>query len=382
MIRPEQIANVKFTPVSAGTYSAEEVDAFVKDVAAAYKEVLDQNSALVKKISILAEKVESYRRDEEAIKSALLDAHKMADSVTKDADSKAASLVSDAEKKAKEISDGAEKQASELAEAARLQAGDIVNNARTAVASLQERAQQEADKAVANAKAKANEIIGNANKEGNAIIGESKNEYNFYSKELERIKSEMDNFKSMVENLCSGNVTIPKAEIPVYEKKYADAPEAPVEEEIKPAFTSPETLIPDEPVVPAPAAPAEPVAPAEPEPEVPAAPQAEEAADIDGEEDLDDLFDLFEEGETAPAVDFAANLDNFVPDFNQVSVDEDDDDGLDIPSAAPAAPAASEADGAEDEDIDAFLNDLDITGVEDDDDDDDDITSMFNSLFD
>ena len=61
MIRPEQIANVKFTPVSAGTYSAEEVDAFVKEVAAAYAEAAEENATLVKKISILAEKVEQYR---------------------------------------------------------------------------------------------------------------------------------------------------------------------------------------------------------------------------------------------------------------------------------------------------------------------------------
>ena len=33
MLKPEQIVNAKFTPVSKGTYSAEEVDAFLKTVA-------------------------------------------------------------------------------------------------------------------------------------------------------------------------------------------------------------------------------------------------------------------------------------------------------------------------------------------------------------
>ena len=32
MLKTEQILNAKFTPVSKGTYNAEEVDAFLKDV--------------------------------------------------------------------------------------------------------------------------------------------------------------------------------------------------------------------------------------------------------------------------------------------------------------------------------------------------------------
>ena len=101
MLRPEQISNAKFTPVSAGTYKAEEVDAFLSIVSEAYEELVNERADLVKKISILAEKVESYRRDEESIKSAILDAHKMADSVTRAANEKAETLVAEAEEKAK-----------------------------------------------------------------------------------------------------------------------------------------------------------------------------------------------------------------------------------------------------------------------------------------
>lgn len=92
MLRTEQILNAKFTPVSKGTYSAEEVDSFLKTVAASYEESLGENRELIKKISILADKIESYRNDEEAIKLALLDAHKMAESITKNATDKADAL--------------------------------------------------------------------------------------------------------------------------------------------------------------------------------------------------------------------------------------------------------------------------------------------------
>ena len=57
MLRTEQILNAKFTPVSKGTYSADEVDAFIKAVAESYDESLNQNKELIKKISILADNV-------------------------------------------------------------------------------------------------------------------------------------------------------------------------------------------------------------------------------------------------------------------------------------------------------------------------------------
>jgi DivIVA domain-containing protein len=325
MIRPEQIANAKFTPVSAGSYSAEEVDSFLASVAEAYADMQNQNNSLVKKISILAEKVEEYRTNEEAIKNALLDAHKLAETVNKDASAKASAVISDAEAKAKEISDNASKHADELANAARTQAGDIVNNARTAVASLTERAQKEADDKVAAAKAQAEEIV-----------GESKAKYEYYTEELKKVKAEMNRFKAMVEQLCADNNIDFRAVMPAvsavertFEK--ADA----VAESAAPAAA-------EEPVAPAAVSEPEPAAepveeetvPAQPEqeldipvfnsaPEAPAAadePEEEEdelkipvkAPETDEQDDIDDLFALFEEESAAPA-DFASDIDGILP---------------------------------------------------------------------
>jgi cell division initiation protein len=122
MLRTEQILNATFTPVSKGTYSAEEVDAFLRTVAASYEESLGENRELIKKISILADKIESYRNDEEAIKLALLDAHKMAESISKSASDKAEALVADAENKSKILLDGANRQTAQMIEEAREQA--------------------------------------------------------------------------------------------------------------------------------------------------------------------------------------------------------------------------------------------------------------------
>ena len=142
MLRTEQILNAKFTPVSKGTYSAEEVDAFLKGVAESYDESLNENKELIKKISILADKIESYRNDEEAIKLSLLDAHRMAETIGKNAEKKAETTVSDAESRAKIILDGANRQSTQMIDEAREKAKEIVDNARNAVASLTERAQK------------------------------------------------------------------------------------------------------------------------------------------------------------------------------------------------------------------------------------------------
>ena len=208
MLRPEQILNVKFTPVSKGTYNAEEVDAFLRSVAESYEESLANNQELIKKISILADKIESYRNDEEAIKLALLDAHKMAESVNKSANEKADAIVSDAENKSKIILDGANRQADQTISEAKEKAKEIVDNAKTAVTSLQQKAQTEAETAVAEANRKAAEIVANAEEKGREIIGTSKQSYEFYSAELEKIQAETTKFKAAMENICKGQLNL------------------------------------------------------------------------------------------------------------------------------------------------------------------------------
>lgn len=208
MLSTEQILNAKFTPVSKGTYSAEEVDAFIKTVAASYENSLNNNQELLKKISILADKIESYRNDEEAIKSALLDAHKMAESVNKSAKEKAENIVSESENRSKIILDGANRQSAQMIDDAKEKAKEIVNNARTAVASLTERAQVETDNAIAAAKKKAAEIVAEAERKGSEIIGSSKQSYEFYSAEIERMQAETSKFKSAIEEICKGQLNL------------------------------------------------------------------------------------------------------------------------------------------------------------------------------
>ncbi len=362
MLRPEQIANAKFTPVSTGTYSAEEVDAFLSIVAEAYQESLNEKADLLKKMSILANKVDSYRKDEDAIKAALLDAHKMAENLNRTAAEKAKNTVDKADADAAEIRAKAESEAAELSAEARTQASELVSNARTAVESIKNRARSEADETVANAKSMSERIIGDANTQALAIVGTSKKDYEYYSRELDRVKSELENFRAMVEMLCNGEM-IPEAEIPA-----APVVEAPVVEEAPaaPVIDIPAPVI-EAPVIEAPAVEAEP-----------------EDSFASASED-DDFLAMLDE-ETSELESLASDLDAVVPE--KTATVDSIIPPVDIPAPSVEDVPQYEAEDDEDGDADDFFaqfsddsdDGLDIPGGSSD--DDEDITSLFDSLFD
>lgn len=208
MLTTDQILNAMFTPVSKGAYNAEEVDSFLKNVAESYEAALQNNKELIKKISILADKIESYRNDEEAIKLALLDARRLAETISKEADEKAKAKLDDADLKAKVVLDGANRQSTEMINEAREKAKEIVDGARVAVTSLTDRAQRETEQAIVAAQQKATEIVLKAEAQGKEIIGSSKADYEYYSCELDRIKAETAEFKATIENLCKGQLEL------------------------------------------------------------------------------------------------------------------------------------------------------------------------------
>ena len=392
MLKPEQIVNAKFTPVSKGTYSAEEVDAFLKTVASEYEKSLAEKAELIKKISILADKIESYRSDEEAIKLALLDAHKMAESVSKTAKNKADETVAEAETKSKAIVDGANRQSAQLIDEARAQARDIVDNAKNAVASLTERAQNETNRTINAARSKAAEIIAAAENRGKAIIGNSRDEYTKYIAAIEEAKKDAAIFKQTLADLCRKELeqveALPDDCIIVAEDvgddvPLCDEPAAEIAEKLTVEAAEVEETVeekPAEPTIPAeavfePEAAKEEEATEESEPEqpaeeeipqveaavyVPEQPKEAEAEEQEIEENFDDLFSLID---SADSENIAADIDDVLPEATEDEV-------------------AAEA--AEDEEkFEGFKVDLDeiADAEEDDDDDDDDISSLFDSLF-
>ncbi len=396
MLRPEQITNAKFTPISKGTYNAEEVDAFLKSVADSYEESLNQNKELIKKISILADKIESYRNDEEAIKLALLDAHRMSETINKNAKTKAEDILTDAETRSKIILDGATRQANQSVEEAREKAKEIVENARTAVSSLTERAQVETETTIRSAQKKASEIIAQAEADGKAIIGSSKESFEFYSNELAKVKAETVKFKETIQELCKGQLSLLEGmpefiaavnavsavaeQVPdteeyndisdVVDEEYVTTSE---EDSFEEAVADEETVVPD----------------------------FIEEFTSDFEVDIETSEEIIEESVTYDPEITDEVLEEISDDESVSEIEEDEDDlfsfinemnfdgisesiSSDIDDLLPEIPDDEE--DYEDDDFNGFKVDLDaideIDNSSDNDNDDDDIASLFDSMFD
>lgn len=84
-------------------YRAEQVDAFLQDIAKYVDSINDKNKDLTYKIQILAEKIEDYKKDEESIRDALLGAQKLGSSILNEAKSKAEALTRDAKVAADDV---------------------------------------------------------------------------------------------------------------------------------------------------------------------------------------------------------------------------------------------------------------------------------------
>lgn len=380
MLTTDQILNAMFTPISRGAYSADEVDAFLKTVAESYEQSLQDNKELIKKISILADKIESYRNDEEAIKLALLDARRLAETINKDANTKAEIMISDAETRARIIVDGANRQSSQMIDEAREKAKEIVDNARTAVSSLTDRAQKETEQAITSAQQKATEIELKAQAQGKEIIGRSKADFEYYSCELERIKKETYVFMQSMDKLC-------KDQIALLESVPAEAFEVtPVEEAPKTVETVQETETVEAEAV------AEELAAAVAAVEIPDAEEIEAAAQTKDEETVETEEEILDVLDIPEIEDISSDVD----DDKTVKYSDDDDifsmieelnfDDIVAPEEIPATLDEAVAESADDNDEDEFegfkidLEELDeITADEKS--DEEDITSLFDSFF-
>ena len=154
MLTPDKIKEKQFQSSGRGSYRADDVDTFMNEVSASYEQMFKENGDLIRKISILAKKVEEYRADEESLKLALLNAQKLADQIVAEAKEKAESETAEA-------SAAAEKKISE----ANAQAEELTVNSKRESAAIVESAKAEAERIITEANKKAEEILGNINRQ-------------------------------------------------------------------------------------------------------------------------------------------------------------------------------------------------------------------------
>lgn len=140
MLTPAKIKNHHFDASGRNAYKAESVDAFFEEVADSYEQMFKENGEMYKKINLLAERLEEYKKDEDNIRNALLVAQRMAEKITHEAEDKANALLADAETRAKTENDRIDAVSNDLLQKATYNAKAIIEDA-----------QQQAEKLISDA---------------------------------------------------------------------------------------------------------------------------------------------------------------------------------------------------------------------------------------
>ncbi len=95
MVSAQEIRDIKFSR-SLGGYKTDEVDAFLDDCAATVEVLSNENEENARKMQVLAETVVDYRNQEDSIRSALVNAQRMSDTVIAEAQKKADDIIAQA----------------------------------------------------------------------------------------------------------------------------------------------------------------------------------------------------------------------------------------------------------------------------------------------
>jgi len=138
---PSELREYEFKGAGRNAYKSDDVDNFFGEVAVAYEKIFRENAELVKRVGLLADRLEQFKQDEAQIKQAVIGAQKAADIIVKEAetaveDSKAEAeaILAAAKGEADIIKSDAEKQAIAdsdlLLSIARDKAEEIINKAK------------------------------------------------------------------------------------------------------------------------------------------------------------------------------------------------------------------------------------------------------------
>lgn len=164
MLTPERIKEKTFQTTGRGSYRAEDVDSFLREVSASYEQMFKENTDLIKKISVFAKKIEEYRADEDSLKMALLNAQKLADKIVAEAKETAAKEVASVKGETDRLRAEAASDAAALELNAKNESEAMLSSARKESEALLANAKAEAEKLIVDATAEAKEILGNINR--------------------------------------------------------------------------------------------------------------------------------------------------------------------------------------------------------------------------
>ncbi len=130
MISSNEIRNRQISAAQGG-YNKDEVNILLDEAADTVDAYVAESKELYRKLEILAAKIEEYRVDEDSIKTAIISAQKMADSIEQQAKDKAEKTEQESSAKAAAIVEEATKKAEEILTEANARYKEKLSNAET-----------------------------------------------------------------------------------------------------------------------------------------------------------------------------------------------------------------------------------------------------------
>ena len=96
MFTPQQIDQISFGLATFGGYDMQQVDEFLEPLTEDYVTLYKENALLKSKMRVLVGKLEEYRKNEAAMKDAVVNAQKTCDKMVREAEAKCAKMLSEA----------------------------------------------------------------------------------------------------------------------------------------------------------------------------------------------------------------------------------------------------------------------------------------------
>lgn len=197
MISAKDLKNVDLAVANSG-YVTKDVDKLLNEAANTIEAYQRENKELYHKLEVLASKIEEYRSEEDAIKTALVTAQKMADKIKKESKDAAALLIESSEAEAKQKMDTANTEAEAIVRKARDYSANLINNKTNEANEIISTAQAKANEAINSSKVVAQDILDQSKAISTDLISKSKAEKEAYEILISTIKNDA---KSFVENL-------------------------------------------------------------------------------------------------------------------------------------------------------------------------------------
>lgn len=128
MLNLQEIRNYYFEKAGSNRYRAEDVDNFKTQAIEFIEKLIRDNNEMARKLSAASSKLEEFKEQEDSIRSALLNAQRLGDSIIRESKAKAETIINQSNEHAQQIINEAQNRSEDMLAQAR---ESIVNEQKT-----------------------------------------------------------------------------------------------------------------------------------------------------------------------------------------------------------------------------------------------------------